>query len=483
MLGARGIRGKFPYALVLACLVMTAFFFGGAIRMSYLVVGCMAFAAFASLFYPASPLASSERRLGRLLRYPPFYFCLVLGLYVLVQALNPSFEEIKTEGGFVLKPLAHVDFLPSSVSLVSTGGISARLFCMLAVFALLLGAEASVRSRRAALALCGVVFYSGAALAVLALLNKVLGMDIFWHILPSETNSGTFIYHAQGNVYFICAMAFGSMLLAIFSENGAAPKFWQRPSVVMPGCALIYSAVFVSGGLGGLVVGGVYFIFICAFYMRRFFGSRKRFAACLAVLLALCGCAFFAVAKGYVSFGDMERVHAKFEEGLNNEMRGEIKLMTWDMVKSGGSYPAYKGLEKTDAFNIFYGRGLDSYQGLSVPYFAENLEFQKAHGGNGYLIPGRAHCDPLELLFELGIAGVSIIVLWFAWFAREVFRLRRANVRAVVPALAGMALILAYSFNDIIFSNMFLSMNYAVLSVIILKVLRSNIAERQNIKY
>ena len=463
------------YTLYLV-MILTAYLYGGLRLISIFSLFTVSLAAFIFAFYPFNTLEKSNKNLKKLLKFPPFYFCIFFSLYVLIQILNPSANMVKLDGGFSCNLLEYNKLLPSGIlSEYIDKSIFEAFLSMLSVFFAMLTVWLSFRNFKKLNNLCLVASYAGTLLAILSILNYALpSLGIFSYIDKSIYNpSGSFFYHAHGNAFFICILGFIGIAIA---NSISFKNSWKNSSLILILCLFIVAfAITISGGATGALLAA---FIVPSILINAVFAFKKSKRLPIFISLSLCSVIAIALLFALIQTSSamqnaFKRISSRTENlSAHFENRNSIKKVSLDMISSGGDFSVFEKKSKPDYSKIIFGRGLNSYEPLSESYsIYNNPSFMHYNAWATQKKTSRtikfAHCDPLQVTFEFGLLGISIIGIWILWYIISLCKTGRKNFNLIASGLISMIAIIAYSFNDNIFYNPFVALNFAVLSIVV----------------
>jgi|GEM_PF-2609873 len=473
------LREKLSIYTLYLVMILTAYLYGGLRLISIFSVFAVSLCSFIFAFYPFNKLENSNKNLKSLFRFPPFYFCILLSLYVLIQILNPSVNIIKLDGGFATNILEHNKYLPSSVASESIDHTIFEAFLsMLSVFFALLTVWISFRDFRKINNLCLIVAYSGTLLALLSILNYTIpSLGLFPYIDKiTYAASGSFFYHAHGNSFFICILGFLGIAIinSILFKNS-----WKNSKIfLLPSIFIILCAVILTGGMSGTffaICTTILILINILFAIKKSKKTRYLAGLTFCIVFVVLSAAIFLPRNTAVQ-NAWKRISMRIDDVSSHlGSRNHIKKIAVDMIASGGDFTTHQNKSAPDYSKIIFGRGLYSFEPLSENYSIEsstNPVYQKQWISRKKEIKTVkfAHCDPLEIVFDFGILGTGIIALWALWYIFSLCKTRRINFMIFFSGLSSMIVVAVYSCNDTLFYNPFVALNFAVLSMVVLRL-------------
>ena len=421
-------------ALAHAALVVigSAWLLGGMGPRGEWVVAALAAPAFALLFSEARARRRAEDRAGflRLLRWSAPLAC--LAVLIIVSAFNPSHRPAFIYDGYVLRPVPHVIWLPSSAS----PSDSLRLLaCFGGLAATGLSLAFCIQSRRALRRLVLVLVLHAAALAVLGTLQRQTGATgPFFGAVHARNPSwfATFLYHNHWGAFAVLHAA-AALALVFNSIREPSPRGWLHG----PGPSLSLAAVLIAATaplsssrsstllMLALAAGAVLVALRQALRPAR--SSRGTFLrAGLMGALLLAGAGLVAVQSRDVISARLalprDQISA-LQSGTVHYTRADLYADTWRMA----------------ADKPVFGWGLESY----APIFLNYSSFTRTPDGFINTFED-AHSDWLQALAEIGFVGTALLLLVGLLPLAETFRL--GNLSTVSAwLLAGCTLIAGYA--------------------------------------
>jgi O-antigen ligase len=386
---------------------------------------------------------------GRSLKLPLILlFCLCV--YVLIQYANPAFVQEWQTGLRIwnLKPLDHINWLPSSIDSDFTDSSPLR-FLILSLTAIL-GGLALFRipgnfSKRWLLP-CLVI--NAAVIALVGLIQLNLGSRSILGIFDAMDEGlglffGTLLYKNHAAAYFNLGLA--ASLSCFFSFRRGSAQRRSNPSWLF----LIAAAVL----LAGVIFSRSRFGFICSLGIVAVFASLLVRSALRSGItkgrLILLGAGVVAIVLGG-GFYLFKAEGAKHLKTLNEEITQDFSYRQRII--------AYQGELKMFAEKPLFGWGAGNYRhGFRM---FQDMDREKEELRNPYMERNRlnffwqhAHNDYLEWLIELGVLGTLILFSIPGYFAWLIWRSKRWKQPATLMLLAGLAGILVHALVDFPFRN------------------------------
>jgi O-antigen ligase len=294
----------------------------------------------------------------------------LLGFYMLVQALNPSHEYRPMDQG--LTPCSHLSWLPSSVA----AGLTWRSLLLFAAVVLVWGLlRFGVPGRMIPVAIAAVII-SASLMAVLALVQG--GEHEPWDLVGRFLNENS--YAAYANLVFPVALG------AARSMHARARREHQRsdPSLLLYFLsALLAVSVLLCGSRAGAMVAVLIMVaWILAEWLSSK-GRRSRLQFCFRAI-----CLVVVVVSLLFLFGPERLVEAALD------------LRQYIVPDSVARFSAAYGAWRMFLARPLFGIGAGAFQ-AAFPYF-------RAEGLYGFY--RHAHNDWVQWLAELGVLGSSIAV-------------------------------------------------------------------------
>jgi hypothetical protein len=428
--------------VITANLIFLPWAFGGMHPWSQLTSLALSLGALgvAVLRRPNLPEANQPRR--RLLKFPAFWAGAALAIYILVQALNPSWRFMTDSRSWWLVPLPYIHGLPSGVDGPFSRSNPWRALVIIgSIWALGCAAWSGFLTRKSIRVMLSALVLAGAALAFEGLIQQQTGTErIFWvYGVPKEaTFSASFIYRNHAGAYF-------DLMAAL--ATGLASWHWQRSQrrLESPGAAIGF------GFAAALIVTEVIF-------------SGSRMAIVLLVAFALLA-ALASAARLSWEQSSHRRRQARLLAGLSLASVAAMGLVSfeatavWGRIAALASSPSAtlrsRTLARQAALEMFkdrwilgWGAGCFRY---GFPLYAQHFPeiYDSAHNGRMYW--EHAHDDLLEIPLELGIVGSIPIAAALGFFAWRLFRTRFWRSPLPLCLAGGCALTLAHAWVDFVF--------------------------------
>ena len=453
-------------ASVAATLIVASWAFGGVETFTRsLILACAALSFFLALFpFPDRRRASwsevkTSRRLRALVRFPVFWFGLLLFGYVLLQWINPDFRYVAGEkAGRSIWWLTNEGLHPrrswptSIEAPISRGNPLSFLQRYGAGWLLVCAIWIGFRKRHAFGLLVLVLCVNFAAYGFVALLQEINDPEkVLWlRSWEGSDFSGAFFYRNHGGAFLYlgvaCLLAFHLRLFADAAESGHCGTFLPRVTVfafaAFTGAAAILSNSRAAWG-GVVVVFAAFLLLFLWVWGAAWPGGKKRPLDWIIALVlpgAALGLAVFFVGADTL-LERLEQTRRSLAAGPKLGYRATGNQLSRIMFES----------------RPLFGFGADSY-GHVISLFQRELKailpggFWPTTSGMSTIWVA-AHNDFLQALVELGRVGATLLVLpllfWFSVFLRF---FRRFSPPALLLLLAA-AVLFCHAYVDLVFQS------------------------------
>ncbi|MCX6936316.1 MAG: O-antigen ligase family protein [Verrucomicrobia bacterium] len=436
-------REKLVVAHVALVALVSAWLLGGIGPRLEWVIAALAAPAYYFLFAEARYRLRHHDRAGlrRLLRWTAPL--LALAVFIIISALNPSHRPAFLFNTYVLRPVAHVEWLPASALPLASLRV---LACFGGLAATGLTLAFCIYSRRLLRSLILLLAFNALVLAVLGTLqHQALAPGPYFGFVTSHNPAwfATFLYHNHWGAFAVLSTA--STLGLVFHSLRYPPDngWFHGPGPLLTLTSILVAATApLSSSRSATVLMALLAISAGAASLRHHFRTRHRNrhqplrASLIVGLLAL-----FVTLGGLVFFQSREVIQLRFTQtleqiahlrsGPDGYTRADLYADTWRMA---ADRPAF-------------GWGLDSYG----PIF---LNYSRFRPGPDRLMNTfeDAHSDWLQSLAELGFVGTGLLLLCVLLPLAETVRLRRLTA---LPGglFTGCALIALYAWVEFPFAN------------------------------
>ncbi|MGE9291190.1 MAG: O-antigen ligase family protein, partial [Puniceicoccales bacterium] len=453
--------------VLIACyLIAASWLFGGVLLWTRLILFWM---AAATLLVAIAPIpnrrdritapGATGRALLRLLKFPPFWFGLLLFVYVGLQWANPSWTMTEMGGKWWisnvgLKPTPN---WPTSIyASPERGNPESFLIRFGGVWLIICAGWILIRNRRDLMPILIAFAINSFVVAVVALIQKMDQPDKILWLYPWKgvDFSGPFFYRNHGAAFFYLSMAVCFGLALYFQRNRDFRRDKSSPGPVFIIFGLLNTgATLSSGSRAGWIFGSavlcVYLILAAGLWLRR---GQWRGSWVGGVVVASC----VMVLVGSV-------VAAQNTDYLEYHFRRFLRIPN-ELERSGrtiGNEASFQMLEDVKVF----GYGADSYGHAFSLYIDDYPALVRKHRKSGRIRTNwvQAHNDPLQMAVELGIVGASILALsplfFLLVFLFRFLSFREESILWFVTVL----FLFAHSFVDLIFQSTVLLALFAFL--------------------
>ena len=423
--------------------VASSWLLGGIGPVAEWIMAGLAAPAFVLLFLEARARLAKGDRSGyrRLLRWAAPLAA--LGALAVVSALNASHGQTFIYNGFILRPVPHLSWLPSSANPAG----SLRVFaCLGGLAASGLAIAFCVHSRRALRGLVLGLAINALIIAVLGTLQRQTGSSgPYFGAVPRANPAwfGTFLYHNHWGAFAVLHTA-ATLGLVFHSLRHPPTRGW--PHGPGPMLALIALVVAVTAPLSTSRSSTLLMLLLglaatIGALREAFRSGRRRRSSRSGVLRAGMALGALGLAAGIASWQSRDIIAARTEttirqiadlrEGVSGYTRADLYVDTWRMA----------------ADRPVFGWGLESYGRIFLNY----SRFRPGPDGLMNTFED-AHSDWLQSLAETGFAGTALLLAFGLLPLVEAFRLRNLSSFSGW-LLAGCALVAAYAWVEFPFAN------------------------------
>ena len=422
--------------------VASAWLFGGLGRHGEWIVAALAAPAwlFLALEWHSRRLARDAAGARRLLLWTAPLLTLVG--YVIVSALNPSHRIAIIQDTAILRPVPHLEWLPSSAH---PSGSLRVLACLGGLAATGLAVLFCVTSRRGLRALLLILALNAVALAVLGTLQRQTGSSgPYFGAFPAANDRwfATFHYYNHWGAFAVLHASAALALVFHSLKKPPARGWFFGPGPLLALAALLLAAtapLSASRSATGLmlVLGLAAAVFAARHSLRapRRSARTRRLPRLLGLAAALAIATTLILIQSRDTFADrvaqtVGELSGTASPGLDYG-RSRLYADTWRMIEDAP----------------VLGWGLESYGRIFLRYST----FRPGSDGlmNTY---EDAHSDWLQSLAELGVFGTTLLVLLAAMPLLATVRGRHLEA---LPAwlLGGCALLVLYAAVEFPFAN------------------------------
>ncbi|MGB0415359.1 MAG: O-antigen ligase family protein [Coraliomargarita sp.] len=388
--------------------------------------------------------------LKRLTRFPVFWFGLLLMVYIVIQGLNPAWELKRHDRGWWVEEVEPIGWLPSGVQTEYAKMNAFRVLANFgAAFLLVWGFWVGIRRRKSAVLVLWILVLSGAAMALVAVLQRMADADkVLWLVRSANKHFwGSFFYRNQGVAYLTLIMVASAVLYFYhYNQSERRGQSGGPYMLLFLILALVYASICLALSRGGVLFGGIFVAGFVAFAVgRTLLGSSWRRSVLVSLLAAgLIGSGvygayrlvdFEAIAK---RFGDVEETI----QTADQDSRWICTAITWKMAQE----------------ELVFGWGAGSWRYIFPMYQKSYPEiyYQRYHRKKGWIgrrVYHEAHNDLVQYFFELGIVGSVLFLLPFVYWICSLAVRSAGNALSAVMLLLGLTVAFGHAFVDFIFQS------------------------------
>lgn len=396
----------------------------------------------------------------RLLRFPPFWLGLVFAAYITVGALNPAYERMSNGTVWFLKPLEHVDWLPSSLDAPFEKMNAWRMLAIVAAVWLLGCSLWTAITRRAAIqTILTVMVVNGVALALLAILQKVTGAEnILWVFAGAPRYfHATFYYKNHAAAYFNLVATVAAGLMLWHHIRGLRHLERSSPSPVFAfGFIVVCACVFMSGSRTGMILLAAYTLVIVTTYLV--WRSRRDVGPSSGALTGLAAVAILGFVGTAIYFLNLDKSIEQIRRLANEDRQWSVEARIQ---------------ARNATYEMFHDQPLT---GWGAGSFRHAFPIHQQNYPDIYRGPGRktyywdhAHNDYVQALAEFGVIGFSFPVLALLWLFAKLWRLGALRQPAFLLVAFGLGLPLAHSWVDFPLYNACILTTYGAVTVMLVR--------------
>lgn len=385
-------------------------------------------------------------RLGltaKLIRFPIFWLGAVGLAYVLVQALNPAWERIEVEGGWTMRPLEHVSWLPAGMQTPFEIMSPWRMLVILASGWLVTCAIwVGFTRRRALQALAIALVTNGVTFAAFAVLQQVTSNGKIYWVRPTIGQFfGAFVYRNHAAAYLNLVLALACATAAWFHVRAVRRGQRANPAVffvflaVVLAVSVIFS--FSRGGIIGLLsTVAALSVGATIWFFRQ--PRENRQPLILGALLIVFG-GFGAVAFHSL---DASRVIDRFDLLFGGRDR------SWETRQL-----ATEAAHDMWADERWFGWGAGGFRFMFPSYQRNYPAIYRTSPKGPVLYWEYAHNDWAQVPLEFGAAGLLLLAAAAAAWLHLLTRARAWRHPFAAVALIGCLVTLLHSRGDFLFYN------------------------------
>ena len=386
----------------------------------------------------------------RLLQFPVFWFGLLLTAYIIIQGLNSSWERIQGPESWWVEEIEPIAWLPSGVRAEYVAMNAFRVLASFgAAFLLMCGLWVGIRRRSSAVLVLWILSLSGAAMALVAILQKMVGADkVLWLIKSANPQFwGSFYYRNQGVAYLTLIMIASAVLYFYhYNQSERRAQSGGPHMLLFLVIGLVYASICLALSRGGILLGG---LFVAGFVVLA--GARALFSSSLRNSLLISFLAAGLLATGVYGayrlvdfdaiterFGDVE----KTIENADRDSRWICTKITWQMAQE----------------KLVLGWGAGSWRHIFPMYQKNHPQifyqgYNRKRGWFGRKNYHEAHNDVVQFFYEFGIVGSILFLATFAYWVFSLAFRSADNALSAIILLLGMTVAFGHAFVEFIFQS------------------------------
>ena len=393
----------------------------------------------------------------RLLRFPLFWIGALLLIYIAIQGLNPAWRYVSTDQGWWMTRITYINWLPHGTeSPLDWANPWRALMIYGSAWLLMCSLWIGITRRRALQVILVGLVSNGLLLAIVAAAQRLTGTNkILWFVDSPNQIWGTFFYRNHGAAWFglmvslFCGLAFWHYLKALrtFAKSS--------PAALYGFLSFLMIVIVIAGYSRGAVISTLLFLglFIITFLVRQFTLPAYPQKNVITVFLILLVAGFtFVGLQGLNAKNTWDRMEKLFE--------GETKTMAARRSATQATFDMWKA-------SPWLGHGAHSFRFIFPVYQQHYPTIWKA--GKRRLYWEHAHNDIAQTSAELGIVGVSFIVLGWLWALGRFVRTRAWANPLSITLLLGMICTAAHSWGEFVFQNPAILITWVSFGVISLR--------------
>jgi len=432
--------------------ILGPFMVGGMDWWAQCIINGMQGLLFLIVMLPLTGSVDWKRRVGKLFRFPPFWLGGLFVLYVVIQALNPSWVQIYVEGkGWYidsLKAEQFVSWLPQSIeSNFYTINAWRMVIYWAGAWLFVCGLWAGLNRRRAWLALAWMALATGGVLSLASILHHQSSNEhLFWIELFKRTDGsfGPFVYRNQAAAYLYLNIGLGAALALhlLRTGHGRSGLPWVAIFATCI-CGLGVAANPSRGGwIGGAAITLIFLLLLpFAIQWRRGVAGGALIGG-LAILIGIGASSFWFLRK--YDFTEIGEKWGRLAQGDEASLTTRLKVshLTWDMFEdkplfgwgAGSFYYRFPRYLLAEPKLYFIGKPGRRMYGKRVRVFKQ------------------AHNDHMQFLAEYGVVGYSLMVSTVFWWFGAPIWFRRVTPEWVAASGASMVF-LTHNLGDFLMQN------------------------------
>ena len=377
----------------------------------------------------------------RLLKFPLFWIGLLLLIYIAIQGINPAWRYISTEKGWWMTGVPYIKWLPHGTeSPIDWANPWRALMIYGSAWLLMCSLWIGITRRRALQIILVGLVGNGLLLAIVAAAQRLTGTNkILWFVDSPNQIWGTFFYRNHGAAWFalmvslFCGLAFWHYLKALrtFAKSS--------PAALYGFLSLLMIVTVIAGYSRGAVISTLLFLglFTITFLIRQLTlpAYPQKNVITVFLILLLAGFTFVGL-QGLNAKNTWDRMEQLFDgESKSMAARNTATQATFDMWKA----------------SPWLGHGAHSFRFIFPLYQQHYPTIWKQ--GKRQLYWEHAHNDIAQTAAELGVVGVSFLLLGWLWALGRFIRTRAWANPLSITLLLGMLGTLAHSWGEFVFQN------------------------------
>lgn len=429
---------KFLVVLAALNLVAMVWAFGGVdVTSQVLAAGLGALALGAALWRPRDDRGTPWARLRR---FPVFWTGLALFACVLVQAANPAFTYHLAGRTWWLESVPFIRWLPAGMTVpFADAGPWRQLLLWFSPWATVCALWIGLTQRATVLALLNVIAVNGFLLAAFGLVQLAAGQGDIYGVRHTEGAEifASFIYrnHAAAYLQLVGTLAFALALHGLWRRHASEAS--RGPAILHFLFAVTaVSAIVLTFSFGGvlLLAGWILPVLVSGVWLLRARVRLFRPGPLVAV-------AVLALVGGLAAVSGSEGLRAHVQTRLAG---GPFRSLHTRLLAAKQGFEMFRD-------RPVFGWGAGCFRYGFTKYQRREIEITGV--GLSRHFWQHQHNDWLELLIELGIAGMLPVAVMAAFWLRELVRQRFWRRPFLLWSTAGIAIIAFYAWFDFPLQN------------------------------
>lgn len=411
------------------------------------------FSCFLSLLPLGVRFLEAPKETGRaVLRAWPW---LTLIVFLLISLANPSFVKVVENEQILYREIDSIGWLPS----VITAGIAREpLFLLIGFLIQGLAVYIVLHQRQAIRILFTLILLNSVLLALTGAYFDLRGArEILGHFVPPVRQYffSTFIYHNHWSAFAILSIGVAAGLFFFSLRKKEILDLRGSPAIFFVAClALLALTIPMSTSRSGVVL----LILLAIPFSFHYFYLLSRNKAGLGIrqeiAVPLCTVLFMVFIASFVMFN-----HFYLQQGWQ---KTESQLQ---QAEQAGAWQDFRLMAGADTFQMgldrpVWGWGRGSFPYVFPQYQREEISFTKE---GGRLVFEHAHNDWAEWFAELGLIGLTLLLLPFIYLSLIIFK---DGHRSALGnwILGGNAVIVLYALVEFPFGNPAVCILFFILS-------------------